>query len=268
MSRRDTTDMHPTTDPAAAAEHGVGLEPAPRTRLRAMGDSLSAAVGVALGIAPHVLHHIGLIAGAALVTGTGGNLLFFALGLLFSIPLLRRLSRKFHTWRAPAIALVVFHSPARPLGVRHRTRHRRYLWTRPGAVQPHPDTNREPQPASRRLISGKVRTRKKRDHGFRGGLTHGGVRGRPSATTQMDSRPSNAHLKSDLSTKLTAVINPSDVAQANASTPRASASPARGSQYWRRTTGLLWLRCNAHHPEHAPQPHRQARNSLEDLSGR
>lgn len=108
MSRHDSTDMHPTTDPTAEDEHAVGLEPEPRTRLRAIGDSLSAGVGVALGIAPHVLHHIGLIAGAALVTGTGGNLLFFALGLLFSIPLVRRLHRTFHTWKAPAIALVVF----------------------------------------------------------------------------------------------------------------------------------------------------------------
>ncbi|MEO5853158.1 MAG: hypothetical protein ABIQ15_11665 [Nocardioides sp.] len=58
-----------------------------------------------------MLHHIGLIAGAALVTGTGGNLLFFAVGLLFSIPLLRRPHRKFHTWRAPAVALVVFTAP-------------------------------------------------------------------------------------------------------------------------------------------------------------
>ena len=73
MSRRDFTGMHLTTHPPAAAEHAVGLEPEPRTRLRALGDSLSAGVGVALGIAPHVLHHIGLIAGAALVTGTGGN---------------------------------------------------------------------------------------------------------------------------------------------------------------------------------------------------
>lgn len=99
MSRRGAPGTHPTTDPTVADEHAVELEPEPRTRLRAMGDSLSAGVGVALGIAPHVLHHIGLIAGAALVTGTGGNLLFFALGLLFSIPLLRRLRRKFHTWR-------------------------------------------------------------------------------------------------------------------------------------------------------------------------
>ena len=108
MSRHDNTHRGSTTDPATEAEDPVGLEPEPRTRLRALGDSLSAGVGIALGIVPHVLHHIGLIAGAALVTGTGGNLLFFALGLLFSIPLLRRLHRKFHTWMAPAIALVVF----------------------------------------------------------------------------------------------------------------------------------------------------------------
>ena len=108
MSRRGAPDTHPTTDSTVADEHAVELETEPSTRLRAMGDSLSAGVGVALGIAPHVLHHVGLIAGAALVTGTGGNLLFFALGLLFSIPLLRRLHRKFHTWKAPAIALAVF----------------------------------------------------------------------------------------------------------------------------------------------------------------
>lgn len=99
MSRRGPTEISPTTHPTASHQRADGFEPAPRTRLRAMRDSLSAGVGVALGIAPHVLHHIGLIAGAALVTGAGGNLLFFALGLLFSIPLLRRLQRKFHTWR-------------------------------------------------------------------------------------------------------------------------------------------------------------------------
>lgn len=69
---------------------------------------LSAVVGALMGLAPHVLHHVGLLAGAALLTGTGGNLLFGVLGLLFSIPLLRRLYRRFHTWRAPAIALAVF----------------------------------------------------------------------------------------------------------------------------------------------------------------
>lgn len=68
----------------------------------------SALFGALLGLLPHVLHHTGLIFGAALVTGTGGNLLFGVLGLLFSIPLLRRLYTRFNTWKAPAIALAVF----------------------------------------------------------------------------------------------------------------------------------------------------------------
>jgi hypothetical protein len=44
----------------------------------------------------------------ALVTGAGGTALFGALGLLASLPMLRRLRRRFGTWRAPAIALGVF----------------------------------------------------------------------------------------------------------------------------------------------------------------
>lgn len=60
------------------------------------------------GIAPHVLHHVGLFAGAFLITGAAGNLLFGALGLLLSVPLLRRLYRRFGTWKAPAIAVGVF----------------------------------------------------------------------------------------------------------------------------------------------------------------
>lgn len=70
--------------------------------------TLCAVFGTLLGLLPHVLHHTGLIFGAALVTGTGGNLLFGALGLLFSVPLLRRLYTRFKTWKAPAIALVIF----------------------------------------------------------------------------------------------------------------------------------------------------------------
>jgi len=70
--------------------------------------TVSAVFGALLGLLPHVLHHTGLIFGAALVTGTGGNLLFGALGLLFSVPLLRRLYVRFNTWKAPAIALVIF----------------------------------------------------------------------------------------------------------------------------------------------------------------
>ncbi|WP_290514181.1 hypothetical protein [Aeromicrobium sp.] len=55
-----------------------------------------------------MLHHAGLIFGAALVTGAGGNLLFGILGLLFSVPLLHRLYARFNTWKAPAIALAIF----------------------------------------------------------------------------------------------------------------------------------------------------------------
>lgn len=70
--------------------------------------TVSAVFGALLGLLPHVLHHTGLIFGAALVTGTGGNLLFGVLGLLFSVPLLRRLYIRFNTWKAPAIGLVIF----------------------------------------------------------------------------------------------------------------------------------------------------------------
>jgi len=71
-------------------------------------DSVGAAAGTVLGIVPHVLHHIGLLAGAALITGASGNAVLYALGLLFSVPMLRRLYRRFRTPWAPAIAVVVF----------------------------------------------------------------------------------------------------------------------------------------------------------------
>lgn len=69
---------------------------------------ITGVVGVASGIAPHVLHHVGPIAGAALLTGTGGSALFGLLGLAVSVPFLLRLRRRFGNWRAPSIALAVF----------------------------------------------------------------------------------------------------------------------------------------------------------------
>ena len=63
---------------------------------------------VVTGAAPHVLHHVGPLAGAALLAGAGGKALFFALGLLLSAPMLRRLYRRFGTLVAPAMAVVVF----------------------------------------------------------------------------------------------------------------------------------------------------------------
>lgn len=79
-----------------------------RSRLAAIRDTLGAVAGAILGLVPHVLHHIGLIAGAAFITGAGGNALFFIIGLVFSLPMLRRLYRRFRTWWAPAIAVAVF----------------------------------------------------------------------------------------------------------------------------------------------------------------
>lgn len=82
--------------------------PNPRGPLAAIWNGVTAVIATVMGLAPHVLHHIGLFAGAAFVVGVGGNLLFGAAGLLLSIPLLRRLFRRFGTWKAPAIAVGVF----------------------------------------------------------------------------------------------------------------------------------------------------------------
>lgn len=61
-----------------------------------------------IGLLPHVLHHIGPLAGAALLAGATGRVLFAAIGFVAAIPFLRRLQRRFRTWKAPAIALAVF----------------------------------------------------------------------------------------------------------------------------------------------------------------
>lgn len=76
-----------------------------------VGRAWSGAValwGGFIGLLPHVLHHVGPLAGAALLAGATGRILFAAIGFVAAIPLLRRLHRRFQTWRAPAIALAVF----------------------------------------------------------------------------------------------------------------------------------------------------------------
>ena len=67
-----------------------------------------AAWGAFLGLLPHVLHHVGPLAGAALLAGATGRVLFAAIGFVSALPFLSRLYKRFHTWRAPAIALAVF----------------------------------------------------------------------------------------------------------------------------------------------------------------
>lgn len=86
----------------------TGHDPTTRGRFRTARDAAAAVAGGVLGVLPHVMHHIGLLAGAALVTGAADNAAFYALGLLFSLPLLRRLYRRFRTWWAPALAVGAF----------------------------------------------------------------------------------------------------------------------------------------------------------------
>lgn len=97
--------MHP-----GAAAQGGAVPPGPgvRGRLKALWHSMVGAVGLIMGLLPHVLHHIGLLAGTALVAGSGGTALFGALGLVASVPLLVRLYRRFGSWIAPVLGLLVF----------------------------------------------------------------------------------------------------------------------------------------------------------------
>jgi hypothetical protein len=78
--------------------------PRARDRVRASLATFGAAV---LGAAPHVLHHVGPLAGAALLAGATGKLLFGALGLLLAIPLLRRLRRRHDSWAVPGAVLAL-----------------------------------------------------------------------------------------------------------------------------------------------------------------
>lgn len=61
-----------------------------------------------VGLAAHVLHHVGFLVGTAFVAGSGGTALFGSVGARAPLPLLWRLCRRFHTWRAPAIGVAVF----------------------------------------------------------------------------------------------------------------------------------------------------------------
>jgi hypothetical protein len=69
---------------------------------------IAGAWGAITGLAPHVLHHVGPLAGAALLAGAAGTVLFGAIGLVAAIPFLLRLWRRFGTWVAPGIAVAVF----------------------------------------------------------------------------------------------------------------------------------------------------------------
>jgi hypothetical protein len=95
----------PVTGPHAAEAETDSATPG---RLRAWWSAATGSVGAVVGLAPHVLHHVGLVAGTALIAGAGGTALFAALGLAATVPLLVRLRRRFASWWAPVMALVVF----------------------------------------------------------------------------------------------------------------------------------------------------------------
>lgn len=90
----------------------MSVTAAPAPYRRSLGARLWGAVvagwAVVTGVAPHVLHHVGPLAGAALLAGFGGQAIFFALGLVLSLPMLRRLYRRFGGLVAPAVAVVAF----------------------------------------------------------------------------------------------------------------------------------------------------------------
>jgi len=86
----------------------VAATDAEATRPRGGRWSLGAALGTVTGLAPHLLHHVGLLTGTALLAGIGGTVLFGVLGLAAMLPMLLRLRRRFGTWWAPAVAVAVF----------------------------------------------------------------------------------------------------------------------------------------------------------------
>ena len=106
-----TTDALAATNPSAGEAQGntgTTAEGTTGRKRRTVWTVLSGGVGGIVGLAPHVLHHIGPLVGTALVAGAGGTALFGVLGLVASVPMLIKLRRRFSNWWAPAIALGVF----------------------------------------------------------------------------------------------------------------------------------------------------------------
>ena len=85
------------------AEINIGVR-----AVRSLATVASGAVAAISGIAPHILHHVGPLAGTALLAGAGGTVLFGVAGFALSIPMLLRLRRRFGTWVAPAFATAIF----------------------------------------------------------------------------------------------------------------------------------------------------------------
>ncbi len=98
----------PGATTSRSASEDAGPAAPPQRGPRSFWATIRAGMGATLGILPHVMHHIGLLAGAALLTGALGNGILYLAGLLLSIPLLRRLRSRFQTRWAPTIGVTVF----------------------------------------------------------------------------------------------------------------------------------------------------------------
>lgn len=108
MSHATSHHEPPPPTSNAGSEPADPSTAAPPRRPRGLWATIRAGIGAALGILPHLMHHVGLLAGTALLTGALGNGILYIVGLLMSIPLLRRLRTKFQTGWAPAIGVAVF----------------------------------------------------------------------------------------------------------------------------------------------------------------
>ena len=92
---------------SASAQTG-GVQAAAGSFLGRIRLAAAAVVAGVLGVLPHVLHHVGPLAGAAILGGLGGSLIFGAAGLLLSVPFLLRVRRRTGGWRLPAVLLATF----------------------------------------------------------------------------------------------------------------------------------------------------------------
>lgn len=99
-----------TTAPSASTPASPDATPGILRRVwtRLFGRCGAAACwwGATAGALPHVLHHAGPLAGAALVAGTGGTVLFAGVGFAAMVPLLWHERRRTQGWRAPVLVLV------------------------------------------------------------------------------------------------------------------------------------------------------------------
>jgi hypothetical protein len=79
--------------------------PADRRPLGRVRAAVAAAGAAVLGAAPHVFHHAGPLAGAAVLAGATGKLLFGVVGFVLAVPMLRRVRRRTGSWRIPGALL-------------------------------------------------------------------------------------------------------------------------------------------------------------------